>query len=351
MSTVKSIKLVLPEDEVYLAGSSIVGQLVLKLRSTLVDPVVKVELVGRGYLEWNEEDNPHLDYSRSTVCRNQAVYISKAQNFHVDDGWLDSGVHTFDFHFSFPLGLPTTFTSKIGLISYFIQGTCSGREIVLAKEKRYLLLQGTFGNHGEDVKDMDPLVVEARKDAVYLCCFSRGSVILRIYLQKNIFSPGETIVFMTDISNRTCKYIRKVVFAVHCIVLYRGFNSRGEQCSLEDGSEVTRLESRTNTAPFQVMRVTSMLVLPKPLPVTSMLMRNEIMSFRYELVGTSNFPCTSSTMVGRVPIIVAIPENSSGEQSTENPCENEGDNSEGNALDDRDISEKDTETIEIKSSE
>uniref|UniRef100_A0A8B9Q8C1 Arrestin domain containing 5 n=1 Tax=Apteryx owenii TaxID=8824 RepID=A0A8B9Q8C1_APTOW len=351
MSTVKSIKLVLPEDEVYLAGSSIVGQLVLKLRSTLVDPVVKVELVGRGYLEWNEEDNPHLDYSRSTVCRNQAVYISKAQNFHVDDGWLDSGVHTFDFHFSFPLGLPTTFTSKIGLISYFIQGTCSGREIVLAKEKRYLLLQGTFGSALRFRMREDPLVVEARKDAVYLCCFSRGSVILRICLQKNIFSPGETIVFMTDISNRTCKYIRKVVFAVHCIVLYRGFNSRGEQCSLEDRSEVTRLESRTNTAPFQVMRVTSMLVLPKPLPVTSMLTRNEIMSFRYELVGTSNFPCTSSTMVGRVPIIVAIPENSSGEQSTENPCENEGDNSEGNALDDRDISEKDTETIEIKSSE
>ncbi|XP_009687520.1 arrestin domain-containing protein 5 [Struthio camelus] len=346
MSTVKSIKLVLPEDEVYLAGSSIAGQLVLKLRSTLVDPVVKVELVGRGYLEWNEEENPHLDYSRSTVCRNQAIYVSKAQNFHVDDGWLDSGVHTFDFHFSFPPGLPSTFTSKIGLISYFIQGTCSGREIVLAKEKRYLLLQGTFGNQGEDAS----LMVEARKDAVYLCCFSHGSVILRIYLEKNIFSPGETIVFMTDISNRTCKYIRKLVFAVHCIVLYRGFNSRGEQRSLEDRSEVARLEFWTDTAPFQVMRVTSKLVLPKPLPVTSTLTENEMMSFRYELVGTSNLPCTTSTMVGRIPVIVAIPENISEEQSTMNPSENEGDKSEGNTLD-RDISEKDQETIEIKSSE
>ncbi|NXE46780.1 ARRD5 protein, partial [Casuarius casuarius] len=304
MSTVKSIKLALPKDEVYLAGSSIAGQLVLKLRSTLVDPVVKVELVGRGYLEWNEEDSPYLDYSRSIVCRNQAVYISEAQNFHVDDGWLGSGDHTFDFHFNFPLGLPSTFTSKIGFISYFIQGICSCREIVLAKDKKYLLLQGTFGSHGEDLKDMDPLMVEARKDAVYLCCFSRGSVILRIYLEKNIFSPGETIVFITDISNRTCKYIRKVVFAVHCIVLYRGFDSRGEQRSLEDRSEVTRLESWTNTAPFQVMRVTSTLVLPKPLPVTSMLTGSEIMSFRYELVGTSDLPCTSSTMVGRVPVIV-----------------------------------------------
>ncbi|NXA44994.1 ARRD5 protein, partial [Nothocercus julius] len=304
MSTVISIKLVLPEDEVYLAGSSIAGQLVLKLRSTLVDPVVKVELVGRGYLEWKQEDNPHLDYSRSTVCRNQAVFISKAHNFHINDGWLDSGVHTFDFQFSFPPGLPSTFTSKIGFISYFIQGTCSGREIMLAKEKRYLLLQGTFGNCGADANNMDPLVVETRKDAVYLCCFSRGSVILRIYLEKNIFSPGDPIVFVTDIANRTCKYIRKVVFAVHCIVLYKGVNNRGEQRSLEDRSEVTRLESQTNTGPFQVMRVTGTLVLPKPLPITSMRMENEIMSFRYELVGTSTLPCTQSAMVGRVPVIV-----------------------------------------------
>ncbi|KGL74491.1 Arrestin domain-containing protein 5, partial [Tinamus guttatus] len=308
MSTVISIKLLLPKDEVYLAGSSIAGQLVLKLRSTLVDPVVKVELVGRGYLEWKEEDNPQLDYSRSTMCRNQAVFISKAQNFHINDGWLDSGVHTFDFYFSFPPGLPSTFTSKIGFISYFIQGTCSGREIVLAKEKRNLLLQGTFGNCGADMNNMDPLVVETRKDAVYLCCFSRGSVILRIYLEKNTFSPGDPIVFVTDISNRTCKYIRKVVFAVHCIVLYKGVNNRGEQRSLEDRSEVTRLESQTNTGPFQVMRVTGTLVLPKPLPITSTRMENEIMSFRYELVGTSKLPCTKSALVGRVPVIVAVPE-------------------------------------------
>uniref|UniRef100_A0A8C6Z2Y3 Arrestin domain containing 5 n=1 Tax=Nothoprocta perdicaria TaxID=30464 RepID=A0A8C6Z2Y3_NOTPE len=293
MSTVISIQLVLPEDKVYLAGSSIAGQLVLKLRSTLVDPVVKVELVGRGYLEWKEEDNPHLDYSRSTVCRNQAVFISKEHYFHISDGWLDSGVHTFDFNFSFPPGLPSTFTSKIGFISYFIQGTCSGREIVLAKEKKYLLLQGTFGNNEAD----DPLVVETRKDAVYLCCFGHGSVVLRMYLEKNIFSPGDHIVFVTDISNRTCKYIRKVVFAVHCIVLYKGVNNRGEQRSLEDRSEVTRLESRTNTGPFQIMRVIGTLVLPKPLPITSTRMENEIMSFRYELVGTSNLPCTPSTMV------------------------------------------------------
>ncbi|NXJ96237.1 ARRD5 protein, partial [Corythaixoides concolor] len=312
MSTVRAINLVLPETEVHLAGSSIDGQLVLNLKSTLVDPVMKVELVGRGYLTWLEEDNPELDYDKSTACTNQALYISEERNFYIEDGWLDSGVHTFDFHFSFPPSIPSTFTSKIGCISYFVQGTCCSRQIVLAKEERYLLLQGTAGDHRRHVKDMAPLVVQARKDVVYFCCFSHGSVILRISLEKRVFYPGETIVFVTDITNRTCMYVRKVVFTVYCIALYSGFSSRGERHFLEDRNEVTKLESQIDMAPSDVMRVTSALVLPKPMPVTSTLMDNKIMAFRYELVATSDLPCTTSTLVGRVPIVVAA----TPEQST-----------------------------------
>lgn len=52
MTTVKAINLVLPEIKVYSTDSCVCGQLVLNLSSTLVDPVVKVELVGRGYLSW-----------------------------------------------------------------------------------------------------------------------------------------------------------------------------------------------------------------------------------------------------------------------------------------------------------
>ncbi|KAM6385359.1 arrestin domain-containing protein 5 [Alca torda] len=345
MSTVRAINLVLPETEVCLASSSIDGQLVLNLRSTLVDPVVKVELVGRGYLRWLEEENPEWDYEKSTACTNQVVYVSKTQNFHIKDGWLDSGVHTFDFHFTFPPNIPSTFASKIGCISYFVQGTCCSSQVVLAKEERCLRLQGTAGDRRRHTKDTAPLVVEVRKDVVYFCCFRRGFVTLRISLEKSIFCPGDTIVFMTDIANRTCKYVRKVIFALHCIVLYRGFSSRGEPCYLEDQSEVTRLESRTDTAPFEAMRVTSALVLPKPMPVTSTLMENKIMAFRYELVGTSDLPCTTSTIVVRVPIIIAAtPKHFSVEQNTVTLHENEGDVSKGMSLH-RDISDTDPGAI------
>lgn len=83
MSMVKSIELVLPKDAIYLAGSSIKGQVVLTLNSTLVDPIVKVELVGRGYVEWNEEVGASRDYSREVICNNKADYVHKTKTFPV----------------------------------------------------------------------------------------------------------------------------------------------------------------------------------------------------------------------------------------------------------------------------
>uniref|UniRef100_A0A663MW56 Arrestin domain containing 5 n=1 Tax=Athene cunicularia TaxID=194338 RepID=A0A663MW56_ATHCN len=261
MSTVRAINLVLPEIEVYLASSNTDGQLVLNLRSTLVNPVEKVELVGRGFLRWLEEDDPELDYN-TTACCLTFRYLP--------------GVHTFDFHFCLPPSIPSTFTSKIGCISCFLQGTCCSRQIVLAKE------MCIFSSVQASV------VVEARKDVVYFCCFSHGAVILQISLEKGIFCPGETIVLMTDIHHY-----------------------------LEDQSEVTRLEFQTDTAPFEAMRVTAVLVLPKPRPVTRPLMENKIMAFRYELVGASDLSCTTSTIMGRVPIIIAATsEHFSAEQNT-----------------------------------
>ncbi|POI34315.1 hypothetical protein CIB84_001931 [Bambusicola thoracicus] len=89
MTAVKAINLVLPEIEVYSADSSICGQLVLNLSSTLVDPVVKVELVGRGYLSWHQEGNPELEYEKTIACTNKAVYIFKAKKFHIAGKMLE----------------------------------------------------------------------------------------------------------------------------------------------------------------------------------------------------------------------------------------------------------------------
>lgn len=83
MSVVKSIQLMLPKDAIYQGGSCVKGQVVLTLHSTLVDPIVKVELVGRGYVEWSEETGATRDYSRDVICNNKADYVHKSKLFPV----------------------------------------------------------------------------------------------------------------------------------------------------------------------------------------------------------------------------------------------------------------------------
>lgn len=67
----------------------------------------------------------------------------------LSDNWLSAGSHTFDFHFNLPPRLPSTFTSKIGHVFYFVQASCMGREHILAKKRMYLLVQGTSDFHRE----------------------------------------------------------------------------------------------------------------------------------------------------------------------------------------------------------
>lgn len=83
MTVVKSIELVVPQD-VYTSGSNVDGQLVLVLHNTLIDPLVKVELIGRGYLEWYEEQNIDKDYSRPATCVNKADYVHRTKTFKIE---------------------------------------------------------------------------------------------------------------------------------------------------------------------------------------------------------------------------------------------------------------------------
>ncbi|KAK2499938.1 hypothetical protein MC885_003535, partial [Smutsia gigantea] len=131
VSVLESFELLLPKDAVYLAGSSIKGQVVLILKRALADPTVKVELVGRGYVHWIEDIGAPCDYSRDGIIFNKADYMHKTKTLPVGGNWLSAGSHTFDFHFLLPPQIPSTFESSIGHIFYFVQASCMSQEYTL----------------------------------------------------------------------------------------------------------------------------------------------------------------------------------------------------------------------------
>ncbi|XP_051685829.2 arrestin domain-containing protein 5 [Oryctolagus cuniculus] len=303
MSVVKSIELVLPQDAVYLAGSSIHGQVVLTLNSTLVDPVVRVELVGRGYVEWNEEVGATRDYSRDVICNNKADYVHKTKTFPVEDNWLSAGSHAFDFHFNLPPRLPSTFNSKVARISYYLQACCLGREHVLAKRRAYLMVQGTSDAHKENLLQ-NPLLVEAEKRVPYNCC-SQGSVRLRVRMDKSVFAPGEKVAFTAEIGNQTSKCIRTVAFALYAHAQYQGFTPSAERRLRADSSELLRQEANTHIGAFGTSKVVSAFHLPPVLPVSGGSREDALVHTRYELVVTVHLPWSLSGVKAKVPLVIA----------------------------------------------
>ncbi|XP_003938875.3 arrestin domain-containing protein 5 isoform X1 [Saimiri boliviensis] len=314
MSVVKSVELVLPQDAIYPAGSSIKGQVILTLNSTLVDPMVKVELVGRGYVEWREEAGASQDYSRNVICNNKADYVHKTKTFPVEDNWLSAGSHTFDFHFNLPPRLPSTFTSKFGHVFYFVQASCMGREHILAKKKMYLMVQGSSAFHRE-TPFQNPLVVEAEKKVSYDCC-RRGTVCLQIRMEKNTFTPGEKVVFTTEINNQTSKCIKTVISALYAHVQHEGFTPGAERRSRLDSSELLRQEAGTPMTRFNTTKIVSTFKLPLLLPVSSSTQDGDIMHAHYELAVTVHLPWSLASLTAKVPIIItsASVDSDSGQQ-------------------------------------
>lgn len=159
--------------------------------------------------------------------------------------------------------------------------------------------------------------MEAEKKVSYNCC-SQGAIGLQIQMEKNRFTPGEKVVFTTEVSNQTGKCIKTVIFALYAHVQYWGFTPKAEQRSRVDSSALLRQEANTQIAPFNTAKIISTFGLPPVLSVSSDMASSKIMSTQYELVGTVHLPWSLTCVKAKVPIVIArTPPDSDGCQPQE----------------------------------
>ncbi|MBW04628.1 Arrestin domain-containing protein 5, partial [Eschrichtius robustus] len=149
----------------------------------------------------------------------------------------------------------------------------------------------------------NPLFVEAEKKISYNCC-SQGTICLQIQMEKNTFTPGERVIFTTEINNQTSKCIRTVIFALYAHVQYEGFTPNAERRSRVDSSELLRQEANTQITPFNTTKIVSTFHLPPVLSVSGGTQDSEIMNTHYELVSTVHLPWSLTSVKVKVPIII-----------------------------------------------
>ncbi|KAK2491764.1 hypothetical protein MC885_011402 [Smutsia gigantea] len=305
VSVLKSSELLLPKDAVYLASSSIKGQVVLILKRALADPTVKVELVGRGYVHWIEDIRAPCDYSRDGIIFNKADYMHKTKTLPLEGNRLSAGSHTFEFHFKLPPRIPSTFESSVGRISYFVQASCRSPEYTLVRKKMYLMIQGT-SDFGRKKTLQNPLVAEAEK--VCYNCLRRGTICLRFQVEKNTFTPGERVIFITEINNQTGKCIRTVTSALCVHMRYEGFTRTGGQRSWLSSSELVQQKKvNIRVMPFSTTTFAGAFSLPHVLSVSINARDGEPVSFQYQLVGTIRVPWSLASVRARLPITISSP--------------------------------------------
>ncbi|XP_006171865.1 arrestin domain-containing protein 5 isoform X2 [Tupaia chinensis] len=218
------------------------------------------------------------------------------------DNWLSAGSHIFDFRFNLPPRLPSTFSSKVGHVSYHVQASCMGREHVLGRKRAHLLVQGTSDFHREHSLQT-PQLVEAEEDVSYNCC-RRGKVRLQVQMDRSTFQPGEKVVLTTEIRNQTSRCLKTVLVALYAHVRYEGFTPSAECRARVESSELLRQEASTHVAAFAVTKMVSAFNLPPVLSLSAAAQDGELMSTDYELVVAVHLPWSLSSVRARVPVIV-----------------------------------------------
>ena len=108
----------------YSPGSTITGSLIIKVDKPKKYKALEVCLLGTGKVRWTDGSGyDEITYSASEVYVNQKLTLWRSEDS--PNGTFPVGRHTYQFQFVLPTTCPSSYVSRIGNISYEIEGLIS----------------------------------------------------------------------------------------------------------------------------------------------------------------------------------------------------------------------------------
>ncbi|XP_041061435.1 arrestin domain-containing protein 5-like [Carcharodon carcharias] len=330
------------KDQVYLAGETIDGKVVLELNEPLFLYSVKLKISGKGFVEWIGESEENLDYTRKIHCSNREDYFHHIFTLwgadHDAEGLeqaLDAGSHVFQFSHKLDNALPSSFSGSHGKIHYYVRAFCTATGGTLAQVEKTLNVQETFNLNLDPSnkmltvpptfsisifetlpfyfpRDSDticslylqlPLLLTAEKEISYWCWKVPG-ISMNVTVDKSGFVPGEDIIITSEIDNRTVRFLRLISYSIGTEIKYKAFVQEAlcdHYREFIEKSELKKMEAMIEAPPRQVTKILGSLQLPKPMFISDM-SRCKIISITYQLQVTIPIPAHHISVTASAPI-------------------------------------------------
>lgn len=191
------------EKEMFYAGETLVGHVVLDTVENFKLRAIRVGLRGKSHAEWKVV----VSGDRRTVKDDQYFIDDRAiiwgkEKPEGNVPILPRGMHTFPFRFQLPeSSLPCSFESKAGTIRYYVKVTI---DIPYASPPQGMKYFTIIGPHIDcmDEQYLKPMYGQDKRATCCLCC-KRGPVNIRTQLERSAYCSGESIKLKADIDNQS----------------------------------------------------------------------------------------------------------------------------------------------------
>uniref|UniRef100_UPI00358F91E7 arrestin domain-containing protein 1-like isoform X1 n=1 Tax=Myxine glutinosa TaxID=7769 RepID=UPI00358F91E7 len=215
------------DDQVYRVGETVSGAVQFRLSGAPNFKAVEVDFHGDCVVTLPQSDNHK---SRASEQYLKHTIILWKQEVCPP---LSNGDQTFQFHFTLPVNIPSSFEGKYGKVCYRAKAVLrtSWYRLNITCKKKFSILNPVNMN---DLPNIDMPLTISKEKKVFYDVFHRGLVSLRVTLNQGGFVPGEQMYITINVSNDCNCELKGTVCTLRQKTTFRTSFERDENKIIEE---------------------------------------------------------------------------------------------------------------------
>ncbi|ODM93090.1 Arrestin domain-containing protein 3 [Orchesella cincta] len=293
----------------YFAGQVIQGRVIVQNDKPKKTKELTLLLEGSGRVRWSETHTTYVNTGRQGQRKSQPknVWYNATETYVqqkiqlVGDGHnfitLPEGTTTYPFQLILPSTLPSSFTSKIGLVSYFLEAEMRRPLLKPNKKMALPITVNALVDLNLEQRAMLTQEIKRVKGSNFFAC-RKGQLGFELRLKRSGYVSGEALDFSCEITNSSSTKVNHVkAMLVQNIIFYAQGRSRSQR------KNVFELKGPAIECGDHEMWCPTSLAIP-PLPPTRLGVSCHIIDVQYFLQVEMSIAGLSTSLSGELPIMI-----------------------------------------------